>query len=198
MNDIAIFSENKERGKELKNELSKFGFNIDLVDLENENIALYDLAISYERIGALPIPYIYIGEEASSLATSSFEEPVDIDELYSEILSIISGNENFERRFLGICINEKEKRLTLPNGESFSITRLELDIIRLLKTEKRVFSGEELSEKLKHKGKISSPDSIRVTISRLRGKFFKKGYTCPISNTFKKGYRLENDLKKIN
>lgn len=139
--------------------------------------------------------YLLIGSIISRL--EDLRQINDIDDVDEELISkfenAINSSEESDLINVGSLTIDKTRHRVVADGEEISLTAREFDILYLMASNKgRVFSSEEIFEKVWKEKYFQSNNTVMVHISRLRDKLDKHLNGEKIIHTvWGVGYKIE-------
>lgn len=123
-------------------------------------------------------------------------KPFDTRELVARVRALLRRPQALEGAQIAIgkiCLDTRSTRVTC-NGQDIALTRQEYLLLEfLMRNRDQVFSAETLVSRAWSTLSESSPDTVRVHMSRLRKKLEAgSGEDCPIKTMHRVGYMFDS------
>ncbi len=121
-------------------------------------------------------------------------KPPDLRELSARVRALLrrAGGTASNVLRVGQLVLLPASRKVTRKGKEIELTALEYSVLEFFVRNKGiVFSPEELLDRVWHSDSSSSPHTVRVCITRLRGKVFDEESECSIKTIYGAGYIFE-------
>jgi len=173
------------------------GFDLLLLDVMMDGMSGFELA---ERLNkSVPIIFLTAKDTEEDMLTGFglgaddyIAKPFSVREVLARIKAVLNRTANSSEDTMtceGLIINQYNKTVVI-DGDEISLTRTEFELLSLLLSERgKVFSRQELIERIWPKDVIVTDRTVDVNITRLRKKIGR--HACFIATRQGYGYCFE-------